>query len=789
MTIKSRFPSDHLEVPMQFAGRFTVHDIARIGLPTFVAWAATYTVAGATAALFAAAFGLAIGLTLYLVRPGGHTVDVHLYHAAEQLLGVHASEWPEITDITDGSIVLDNGAALALLEVDGCNLSMRTTDEQAAILAGYSELFDTIDHPIEIHSRQKPFTLADHRDTVLDADPGGQAGGLKDDYLGYCRDMEADDAASTRHVIAVRVPDGDLDELDRRCRTITTAIGTPDITVTRLADDEELRRAAFQLDLGGASLGIRRYQGETVGSDDRRRVLYIDRYPEEMHPEWIADILAAPGQVDVVQCVEPIDPGEAASYLERLKERASAESMARAQAGQVGQLADLDRTEDDIDWLRNVLQTGQGTVLRYGVYVIVRGDTDEAVDATWDAVTTRLRRRLIKFSEPVLRTHSAAKTESVFHGDSLDEKLVVPSRAAATGFPFAHRNKVPPTGTVVGRDHATGLPILLDRYGWSAPHIAFMGMTGGGKSYAAKLHVIRFLLVDTDLTVHVVDPKQEYGDLTRAFPDRVNRYTVTDRTRDNTDTLVEAVRSAYRETTETGGRSIVLVDEAHRLLDDPDGRAMLGTLVREARDTETAVTLVTQNATDFTDVKEGRDILKNVPGRVFFRHLRVSDSMRSFFDLSQNEVSQLLKLEPGDADDAAGSQALVKVVGRVDAVTSIVATDAEARLIEDGEVVQPLPATVSEERELAEYDGDTGETGQPVKSGLVFAGEIATFSLLVGSVLLVPAWILGALVGILSFTQAAYAALAPFAAGVLLLAVLMSRDKYHEVRGGGFDAA
>lgn len=102
--------------------------------------------------------------------------------------------------------------------------------------------------------------------------------------------------------------------------------------------------------------------------------------------------------------------------------------------------------------------------------------------------------------------------------------------------------------------------------------------------------------------------------------------------------------------------------------------------MREARDTSTAITLVSQSANDFTQYTEGRTLLDQMPGKLFFRHERVSQEMIDHFQLSEQEEIDLYDLKTGT--DAQYSEAVMKVSGRLDAKIRVHATPTEHRLIE-----------------------------------------------------------------------------------------------------------
>jgi hypothetical protein len=260
--------------------------------------------------------------------------------------------------------------------------------------------------------------------------------------------------------------------------------------------------------------------------------------------------------------------------------------------------------------------------------------------------------------------------------NSLDQSQIMPSRSAAASFAFSTHDKIEEGGVVYGIDARNGMPVILDRYSWEAGDVVRMGKKGSGKSYSAKLGLLRALNQYSDLTVHILDPKREYGVIgdiaggTRVLLNEVDldtinvgnedvvRYTVRDRSHDNTQLLTDAMQHIYQQVSQDASKKIVLVDETWHLLNDPEGVKVVGKLVREGRDVNACLELITQNTTDYVRSQEGEDILKNVNCHIFFRHNEVANSVSDVFSLSQQEALELRKL--GTGSDLPFSEAIIR---------------------------------------------------------------------------------------------------------------------------------
>jgi DNA helicase HerA-like ATPase len=146
------------------------------------------------------------------------------------------------------------------------------------------------------------------------------------------------------------------------------------------------------------------------------------------------------------------------------------------------------------------------------------------------------------------------------------------------------------------------------------------------------------------------------------------------------DSIIDLIEHLYQVTSQSQDKTLVVADEAHNVSGVGRGRQILTRWVREARDTNTAITVVSQSASDFTQYEEGRTLLDQCPGKVFFRHQRVSDDIVDHFKLSEQEVIDLYNLKTGT--ESSYSEAILKVSGRLDAKIRVEATPAEHRLIE-----------------------------------------------------------------------------------------------------------
>ena len=82
------------------------------------------------------------------------------------------------------------------------------------------------------------------------------------------------------------------------------------------------------------------------------------------------------------------------------------------------------------------------------------------------------------------------------------------SSPIAATFPFVSSDLTSDNGILYGINRHNNSLILFDRFSLENANTVMFGKSGGGKSYAAKLEILRSLMFGTE--VIVIDPENEY---------------------------------------------------------------------------------------------------------------------------------------------------------------------------------------------------------------------------------------------------------------------------------------
>jgi len=732
--VSVRMPGD-LSLPHQYFGMFSGTDLLRIGIPAAggVMLGFPPTTMQSLMVLIAA---VGLGTVLATVQPHGTPLEIHLYRRCIYYLASHRLGDSALTIRNYRTVETGDGQAIAILKISPTNLELQTTAEHRALHSTYQQLLESISYPIELHSRQREHSLADYITTIADT---GQADTslqqrLQRAYIAYTQYLNSDQLVTTDHYIVVRTTATGSDRFEtggrsrrvlERVRSLlsvesrdtqSTAADEHADTSNHLSELEQ-RVTTLQQSLNRSALEARRLTGSRLvntveqlrcGQPDHtvdgvhtargeyRQTIAVTEFPRTVSFAWPHTVLGVDGLVDITQVVTPQSPADTVGKLRRTINRLDAEITSQQAAG-YGGTNEYEARRADADWMLDTLADRNDTPVQYACYITVHASDTDRCMRTLDAVKTRLQTLQCTIDPLRYRTRAAYRSQSPLHPDGIQATQLMPASSAAAGFPFSTVDALANTGVVIGEHLGDQTPIIIDRWSWSSHSMARMGMVGSGKSYATKLDILRTWAADDATDIYVVDPKQEYSPVIEAvggimhtvtgtvtpesLPETgIHGFTVPDRGTDTTQTILQQVVEAlYTATSRNTRRTLVIVDEARILLNTEQGRTALNQFVLEARDTNTAVCLVTQNASHFTQSREGREILDNMPAKQLFRHDRVSDGMQRYFRLSDQEVQTLYELATGT--DSVTSTAVIRIADRVNTRIAVRPTATEHRII------------------------------------------------------------------------------------------------------------
>jgi len=246
--------------------------------------------------------------------------------------------------------------------------------------------------------------------------------------------------------------------------------------------------------------------------DGYTTTLAVTGYPAEVGPGWAEPILAYPGLVDVTFHIEPIPPAVASERLR--KQRGRFESSRRQDAAK-GRLDDpeLDAAAADAAELAMRVARGEARLFRLGMYLTVHGASAQELADRVAEVRSLAASLLLNTAPVTWRQLQGWITGLPLAYDALGMKRVFDTDALAASFPFTSPD-LPDTagdtgmGVLFGTNlHSAGV-VVWDRWAQSNYNAVILARSGEGKSYLAKLDLLRNLCLGVE--AFVIDPEDEY---------------------------------------------------------------------------------------------------------------------------------------------------------------------------------------------------------------------------------------------------------------------------------------
>ncbi|KKM13033.1 conjugal transfer protein TraC [Clostridiales bacterium PH28_bin88] len=254
--------------------------------------------------------------------------------------------------------------------------------------------------------------------------------------------------------------------------------------------------------------------------DQAARLLVILDYPPRVGPAWLSRLCNMPGVVASIHLV----PTEPLDMLKALNKSIQEYTSRLAAGGNALALSRWQQSLDDVKLLLKKVDQEAQKVYRVAVVILVLAPDEEElarrsrqVEAACAAVGMRAR-------TAVYRQEDALKAAGPWALLPPDIEVLggreMPAETIAAAYPWVASGLNHGRGVVWARDADGGL-VLVDRWdppegsGLTNPNINILGTSGGGKSYASKVLLLREYALGARILI--LDPEREYRRICRAL--------------------------------------------------------------------------------------------------------------------------------------------------------------------------------------------------------------------------------------------------------------------------------
>lgn len=240
---------------------------------------------------------------------------------------------------------------------------------------------------------------------------------------------------------------------------------------------------------------------------------YVFSYPRYLNAAWLAPVINLDVPLDISMFVHPIDTGTVLKQLRRRVSEVQSELMEKQQKGLVRD-PELETGFQDLEALRDSLQTAQERMFRFGLYITIYGETQEELRKTETELRSIFESRLL-YVKPALYQQKEGFNSCLPYGkDLLQVHTQMNTEPLSSTFPFVSFDLSSGEGILYGVNRHNNSLILFDRFSLENANEVIFAKSGSGKSYFEKVQILRYLMTGVD--VIVLDPENEYKMLANA---------------------------------------------------------------------------------------------------------------------------------------------------------------------------------------------------------------------------------------------------------------------------------
>ncbi|MEO8745845.1 MAG: DUF87 domain-containing protein [Candidatus Dormiibacterota bacterium] len=241
----------------------------------------------------------------------------------------------------------------------------------------------------------------------------------------------------------------------------------------------------------------------------------IERLPgTELDAGWLFRLLPAGLRLQLSWHATPLPVAWIVDYLQRQLVNMRATRLLESSAGSADPLlaGALPNAED----LQRRLAASQDKAFHVATYLTLTAPTRDQLETGAIRVESAARAILCQVQPSTFRMFDGYLASQPLGIDRLQRKRVLDTSTLATFFPWFEPDLQQTAGLVLGRNFATGAPVLVDPFDqrrYANANIGVFGHSGAGKTYL--LSALTLGALGRGIQVYVIDPEHEYGGLAR----------------------------------------------------------------------------------------------------------------------------------------------------------------------------------------------------------------------------------------------------------------------------------
>lgn len=240
------------------------------------------------------------------------------------------------------------------------------------------------------------------------------------------------------------------------------------------------------------------------------RTLFISGYPYVASTGWLSMLINFNHNIDISYHIEQVDPQVALPKLNRKITELESTKRSLLKKGMVIGSEITDPLESAME-LKDKIQRGQEKLFQVSIYMAISANTLSDLNKITTLLETVMSTRLFYTKTAAFQQLEGLQSILPRGENQLGQKRNLDSSSAALTFPFVSSELVQESGILYGINKSNNSLVIVDRFSLNNANSIIFAQSGSGKSYTAKVEILRQLMQGTK--VIVIDPEREYKQL------------------------------------------------------------------------------------------------------------------------------------------------------------------------------------------------------------------------------------------------------------------------------------
>lgn len=254
---------------------------------------------------------------------------------------------------------------------------------------------------------------------------------------------------------------------------------------------------------------------DSIQIGKHHQIITAISYPRLVDPGWLTRLIEMNLDFDLAMHMSPYSIASTISLLENEIKKQKTDLYALETEGKIVPQSLIQQHQDTMALL-TLVQEGTEKMFDLSLYIDSKAYTKEDLEKVSKQIMSTMSSIMIIPKIPSYQMYKALRSTLPIALDDLKVTRNITSSALAACFPFAITSlETHATGILIGFNEFNSIPIIIDPFELSNPNILVLGTSGGGKSYAIKLVLMREFM--EGVHINIIDPQGEYTDLVKMF--------------------------------------------------------------------------------------------------------------------------------------------------------------------------------------------------------------------------------------------------------------------------------